>query len=208
MRIVLITSKLNFETAGGSVIDIHLKAKGLVELGHEVAVVTAYSSANIIKESLPYTVFEEQITALHFVKIQYQAYALIKKYERRADVFYIDGNHFVYSAGFYKLRGGKVSIVAFFNIRLACWADTHGNKEERGARLKRRIRFFIEHYFGVPLANRVDTFIFNTPMVEKMYSDFGYKKPSYILEDFVATEEIIQRESAISMVGGALEEEG
>ena len=61
MRIVFITSKLNFETAGGSVLDLHLKAKSLLELGHEVTVVTAFSRANKINQPLPYTVKEEDI---------------------------------------------------------------------------------------------------------------------------------------------------
>lgn len=113
MRIILITTKLNFKTSGGSVTDLHLKAKGLGELGHEVSVITTRSAANFIDRVLPYAVYEENIISHKYIKIQKEGYRIIKKYESKADVFYLDGNNFLYSGGFYKLLGGKAPIVAF-----------------------------------------------------------------------------------------------
>ena len=151
MRIGLITTKLNFKTGGGSVTDLHLKAKGLAELGHEVFVVTTRSAANSIEGKLPYKVYEENIEARNFIKLQYQAYRLIKQYENKAEVFYIDGNNFLYGAGFYKLSGGKIPIAAFFNMKLNCWRDPEMKAENFFFRVKRKFRFFLEHRLGNPV---------------------------------------------------------
>jgi glycosyltransferase involved in cell wall biosynthesis len=42
-------------------------------------------------------------------------------------------------------------------------------------RLKKKLRFIIEHRFGVPIANSMDAFIFTTPMVRQLYMNFGFK---------------------------------
>jgi len=199
MRIILITSKLNFVTAGGSVIDLHLKAKGLVELGHQVTVITAYSSANKITETLPYAVKEENIAAASFASVQYKVYHMLRKYESEADVFYIDGNNFLYGGGMFRMLGGRTPVVAFFNIKLSCWSDTQDNykkKQTLFAKIKRRARLLVEKYIGVKIANRMDAFIFTTPMVEKLCLDFGFKKSnSNVIPDFVSTREIIDKQN-------------
>lgn len=190
MRIFLIISKLNFETAGRSVIDAHLKAKGLAELGHDVTVVTAFSPANNITRKLSYKIREEFINSRGLLGIQRGVYRILRKYEVEADVFYIDGHIFLYGAGFYRLAGGKIPIVAFFNVKLSSWPD-------RYERLKQRARYFIEKSIGVFLANRLDAFIFNTPVLQKIYNDFGVglHKSNFLLPDFQDTKEIIQRYS-------------
>jgi len=193
MRICLITTKLNFKTGGGSVTDIHLKAKGLKELGHEVSVVTTRSAANSINDELPYAVYEENIDSAHFLRLQYKAYRLIKKYESKADVFYLDGNNFLYGGGFYKLLGGKTPLVAFFNMKLNCWRDPEMKIEFFFSRLKRKIRFFLEHLIGVPIVNKMEAFIYNTPMLAEVYFKFGHKKEKgSIIEDMVNTLDIIK----------------
>ena len=190
MRIILITSKLNFVSAGGSVADLHLKAKGLVDLGHTVTVITAFSRANNINRTLPYAVIEENITSGHLVAIQRGVYYILKKYESFADAFYIDGHIFLYGGGMYRLLGGQTPVAAFFNIRLNCWGDSQGNITNPPLlkRIKKKIRYAIEHWIGVPIASRLDAFIFNTPMVEKLYVQWGFpKSKSTVIEDFVDT---------------------
>ncbi|MBI4778922.1 glycosyltransferase family 4 protein [Candidatus Falkowbacteria bacterium] len=192
MKIILLTTKLNFKTGGGSVTDIHLKAKGLAELGHDVSVVTTRSAANTIDEKLPYAVYEENIDADNFIKLQYGAYKLIKKYEAKAEVFYIDFN-FLYGGGAYKLFGGKKFLAVFFNMRLNCWHDPEVKMENFFARAKRKSRFFLEYTIGNLLVNKIEAFIYNTPMLADIYYDFGYKKEKgHIVEDMVNTSEIIK----------------
>lgn len=196
MKIVLLTSKLNFETAGGSVADLDLKARVLQELGHEVSVITVFSRANKIVEPLPYTVYEEEIMAGDLIGTQRGAYKILKKYENLADIFYVDGHIFLYGGGLYRMLGGIVPIIAFFNIKLNCLGDTWGSqgKNTRIGRIKKKIRIFLERYLGAFIANHLDSFIFTAPTVEKIYLDFGFKKSkSNILPDFVNTQRIVER---------------
>ena len=187
MKIVLLTSKLNFKTAGGSVMDLHLKAKGLVDEGHTVTVVTAFSRANIILDPLPYAVIEENTDARDLLNIHYHAYKIIKKHQQLADVIYIEGQNFIYGGGLYRVLGGNVPIVAFFNTQL----NRDASKVESGdnslfSKFKKAIRPSIEMNIGVWIANHCDTFIFNTPNVQAIYKKFGYDiKKSVVIEDYV-----------------------
>lgn len=201
MRIVLITSKLRFEKnsspIGGSVVDLHLKAKGLAELGHEITVVTAFSNENRIPCPVPYKVIERNIQGRGLLGIQRGVYTLLWEFESKADVFYFDGHMFLYGGGAYRLLGGKVPVVGFFNVRLNAWADASGNAERPPflRRVKKRLRVWTERFFGAPIANRMDAFIFNTPQVQKLYHNFGIGrgKPNSVIEDFIATREIMKR---------------
>ncbi|MBI5045427.1 MAG: glycosyltransferase family 4 protein [Candidatus Niyogibacteria bacterium] len=197
MRIILITSKLNFETAGGSVLDLHWKAKSLQDEEHDVTVVTAFSRANKISIDLPYKVVEENIAPKGtLLSMQSGIYGLLKKYESAADAFYIDGHMFLYGGGLYRMLGGLKPVAAFFNVRLNCWADMTGNPARVSffKTLKKKIRSFMERRIGIPMANHLDAFIFNTPMVEKMYVDFGVdSKKTSVIEDFVDMKGIIER---------------
>lgn len=177
--------------------DVHLKAKGLLELGHDVTVVTAFSRANNITRRIPYKVCEEFVPYKGLLGLQYGIYRILRKYEKDADIFHIDGHMFLYGGGFYRLIGGKVPVVAFFNIKLNSWADTQGNATNPPIyhRIKKSIRYFLEHRFGAPIANHLDAFVFNTPMVEGMYLDFGVakNKPRAVIEDFVETKRLSER---------------
>ena len=198
MKIILLTSKLNFETAGGSVVDLHLKAKGLVEMGHEVTVITTFLEKNILKDDLPYRVCIENVAKRTLLHIQHRGYQILKKYEHEADVFYVDGQIFVYGGGLYRMFGGKVPVIAFFNVRLNCWGDTHGTttggRNSFLANKKKELRRIVEKYVGVPIANKLDAFIFTTPMVAQLYLDWGFdKKKTSIIPDFVDMQAIIKK---------------
>lgn len=201
MRIILITAKLNFASAGGSVVDAHLKALGLTGLGHEVTVVTPFSYANKINQPLPYALAEERVMARGLIGIQTGVYRLIKKYAPAADVIYIDGPSFVYAGGWYRWRGGRVPVAAFFNTRLNCWGDTHGTYSKKyqhpspAKKIKRKLRLWLEHRLGAPLANQLDAFVFTTPMLAKIYLDWGFDlKKSNVIPDFTNTEEITKEQ--------------
>src|SRR3989344_7743328 len=115
MRILFITSKLNFKTAGGSIEELDLLMQTLQNLGNDVKTITAFSASNVILEKRTYEVIEEQITSKRLFGIQWQLYKILKKYEHVADIFHIDGHIFLYGAGLYKLLGGKVPVAAYFN---------------------------------------------------------------------------------------------
>ena len=46
MKIILITSKFDFESGGGSSTELDQKARSLQEKGYEVEVITAFSKGN------------------------------------------------------------------------------------------------------------------------------------------------------------------
>ena len=196
MRVFLVTSKLNFETAGGAVYDLHLKARGLAEREHNVTVVTAFSYANKISIPLPYRVREEFVVSRGLIGIQRGVFRILKKYGKEADVFYVDGHMFLYGAGLYRFRSGSKPVLAFFNVKLNSWVP----KKTVTAlgwileHAKQNIRKLIERIFGVPLANRIDSFAFNAPTVEALYHRFGIanKKPCVILPDYVDAAAIMQ----------------
>lgn len=183
MRIVFITPKLNFKSAGGSVFDIDLKARALQELGHTVAMVTVFSGLNALIPPLPYPLVEEQITAKSQLGISWAIYKLLKKYEIGADFFHIDGHIFFYGAGLYKRLGGKVPIVAFFNRELVVFPQDIPSYEFGSVdfapptsfviKAKEKIRFFIEKYIGTWLANKIEITTFTSPVIQKVYNDFG-----------------------------------
>ena len=187
MRIGIITTKLNFETSGGSVMDIHFKAKGLVGLGHNVTVVTVFSLANNVTIKTPYQIREEYFKSRGLVGIQLAVYRTIRKHEKDFDVIYIDGHTFLYGAGMYRLISGQLPIVGFFGLRLNAWVDTPKSAKDY-------LRLWIERWFGVPLVNHIDAFIFSTPMIKKMYNDFGIGcRQSVVIENFVETDKLSKR---------------
>lgn len=196
MRFVLITSKLNFETAGGAVLDLHWKAKRLAERGHDVTVITAFSRVNRAVSELPYKVREENIAPLgDLLSIQRGVNWILKKYEKDADVFYVDGHIFLYGAGWYRLTGGRTPVAAFFNVRLNSWRPARQSALTiYGRRSAWQVtRWLIERAIGIPIANHIDAFIFNTPHLAGLYYDFGIGSgKSVIIEDFVDTRKIME----------------
>ncbi|MBF8280802.1 MAG: Glycos transf 1 protein, partial [Candidatus Magasanikbacteria bacterium] len=179
MRIFFITTKINFTTAGGSVPDLDQKARILGELGNEVTVITAFSNANSGHENVPYRVIEEQIPARDLLGIQRGILKILRRYENDADIFYIDGQVFLYGAGWYRLTGGRTPVVAFFNRELVCWPENISIFTERLsllARCKKRLRAWLERRIGMPIASKIDLLTFTSPMLEKAYTDFGLRK--------------------------------
>lgn len=180
MRIVFITSKLNFKKSGGSVEEIDFIIRAFQKLGNEVTVVTAFSEANDLPAYLPYSVIQENIKGEGFFSIQRGGLWLLRKYSSQTDFFHIDAHLFMYAGGFYRLFGGKVPIVAFFNMFLTCWPQYVSSlfpqiKKSFSLLVKEKIRWCLERYIGMILANHVDFFSFVSPTLRGMYEDFGLK---------------------------------
>lgn len=180
MKIYCITTKLNFVNGGGSSDENDLLFRTLQNMGNEIVVITAYSSINNIPNQLPYKVIEENLSSKRQLGIQLEIFRLIKKYAEQADVIHIDGHIFLYGAGTYRFLGGDIPIMAFFNRELTAWPENISTYLNQGnasiiRKIKQWLRFNIEHYFMVPLANYIDFFEFTNPILEKSYNDFGIK---------------------------------
>lgn len=181
MRIFFITPKLNFRTAGGSIEEFDLMIRTLIKLGNEVTVVTVFSAINYIPDPPPYKVIEENINSARLFGIQAGILKILRKYEKEADFFHVDGHIFLYGAGFYRKFGGKVPISAFFNRELSGWPEnisTFFSKQQDNIfiKLKKKLRWYIEKYFFMPFANGIDLLIFTNPVLKAEYEDFGLRR--------------------------------
>lgn len=182
MRIFFITSKLNFKSAGGSVDEMDLMMRMLQKYGCEVTAVTVFSDFNDIDRPLPYEVKKEHIGFKGLLGIQWEAFKIFRKYSHQADVFQVDGHLLLYAAGFYRLFGGKVPILLFFNRELTAWplnvsAFFNGTlrKESILKRIKSKIRWYVEKCLMMPAVRFVDFYTFTSSFLQKAYQDFGLK---------------------------------
>lgn len=192
MKIFFITSKLNFKTSGGSIEEFDFIIRTLMELDNEVTAVTVFSYMNDMPSDLPYKVIEENIASRRLPGIQKGIFKILKKYESQADIFHIDGHLGLYGAGLYRRLGGKTPVVAFFNQFLTCWPQWVSSLFKQPGRsffikAKAKMRWLIEKYLGMPLANGLDLFAFVSPTLRKMYEDFGLRKSD---NDFVVGDSI------------------
>lgn len=181
MKIFFITSKLNFRTAGGSIEEFDLMIRTLIRLGNDVTAVTTFSYANDIPNPLPYKLIEENITARGLFGIQAGIFKILKKYSNQADFFHVDGHNFLYGAGLYRLLGGRIPVSAFFNRELSSWPENISSlfgvpKDSFPVKLKKQLRRWIEKYFLMPIASRMDIIFYTNPVLRQAYEDFGMRK--------------------------------
>lgn len=186
MKIFFITSKLDFRTAGGSVEEFDLMMRTLQGLGNSVTAITVFSKVNDIPAQLPYQLIEENIPSRRLLGIQKGIFQILKKYSKDADLFHIDGHLFLYGAGLYRRLGGKVPISAFFNRELNCWPEDkstlfYTNKDSLFVRCKKTIRWYLEKYIGMPIANGIDLRSFISPMYKALYENFGMRKDNNLV---------------------------
>lgn len=198
MRIVWFTSKLNFESAGGSVEEIDFILTKLLSLGHDVTAVTCYSKGNRITHTLAYPIIEEHCPTTRLLGTQKWICRKLRQYEGDADVFIVDGHLFMYGAGFYRLFGGK-PIAAFVNQFLSCWEQYTSSlfpvpSITKYARLRKILRTRIEQLFLKLLANRLDIFAFVSPTLRRMYEDFGLRRSGadMVIGDPINIQELIR----------------
>ncbi len=181
MRITFITSKINLLTAGGSVPDLDLKARTLQAAGHQVRVVTVFSKGNKLDRAFPYPILEEFAPPNSLWSSQKGVFDLMRKYEADTDLFHTEGQ-FMYAGGAYRLFGGRIPVIAFFNRELISWPGAEGTTWS----LKQRARYAVERYALTLAANRIDGSIFTSPSLKEAYRRFGYRgEPSLTLPDFV-----------------------
>src|SRR3989344_1356419 len=183
MRIGFLTTKINFEGAGGSVPDLDCKVRLLRKAVHEVYVLTLFSEKNDYSD-LPYPVYERRLRGKKsWLAVQRQVFAALRAYHQRTDAFHVEF-HFLYGAALYRLFSGK-PVVVFYNREMAAW--------ESGTGVRARIRRTVEKILCRTLGLVADQHYFTTPFLAKMYADFGlrlHKNQSSIIVDFFDPEEM------------------
>ncbi len=180
MRIFFITSKLNFRTAGSSVDETDLMMRMLQGYGNKVTAVTVFSHKNDIPKPLPYRIIEEQISSKRLLGIQWQAFKILRKYSKEADIFQIDGHLLLYAAGLYRLLGGKAPTLLFFNREQTAWplnvsAFFNPPKDNLFLKIKKKLRWGIERFLMTPVVRWADFYTFTNLILQKEYEDFGLK---------------------------------
>ena len=116
-------------------------------------------------------------------EIERRAIGVLKKYESQADVFHLDGHLFLFGAGAYRRWGGKIPVSAFFNRELTSWPELISVFFGRSSyslfkKMKRGLRYVVERYIGMFLANGIDLTTFISPFFQQAYEDFGLRKKS------------------------------
>lgn len=185
MRIIFVTSKLNFISAGGSITDTDLKAENIKAMGHDVSVLTVYAQNNIITKTLPYRLIEERFNTRYHLRVQYQIWKVLKKYSGEADIFHVEGQYML-GAGLYRWLRGAKPIVLHFNREYFAWRK--GPFTVNPIRFfKQRIRYLLERLLAWLIANKNDHFMFNTPFLRDAFERFGlnFIRPATIMPDFV-----------------------
>ncbi|MDO8584856.1 MAG: glycosyltransferase family 4 protein [bacterium] len=203
MRIIFFTTKLNFETGGYSTPELDLKLRALKALGHNVTVVTLFPGINRGAIPSAYPVIEERIGTSGQLAIHYGVYGMLKKYEKRADVFHVDGTVSLYGAGLYRMLGGRTPVVAGLNREQTSFPPFRKRREKFSvtrtfAELRRNIRYVIEKTIGIYLANHIDGFVYCSPMLRDRYIRFGLDvKKSFFIFDFLDAEDILRHKRAV-----------
>lgn len=165
MKVLFVTTKVNFERAGGSVPDLDCKVKEMQHYGADVRVLTVYSNMNQKPLNVPYPMEEEHVHSGSLLRIQWDVFQFLRVHEGNADVIHIEGQ-FAYAAALYRLMGGR-PIVAFFNRELTVWDEYHT--------IKLKLRRVFEQLLFRFLVRRIDHLYFTAPTLHEWYVKFGLR---------------------------------
>lgn len=192
MRIFIIETKLDLKGGGGSNIDLHSTACSLVDIGHEVSVVTVAPSRNKLPEDLPYAVIEEPITSWSpGLRSKLATVSLLRRLESRADIFQIEAPSLFLAGALYRKLGGSVPVIAhLMNYGFFCTSPERMNAEcyrhctlldqlrhRQGRPLKKVLGSplrTVEHVAGRLLINNIDRFMALTEPVAEVHSWYGF----------------------------------
>src|SRR3989344_9074818 len=105
MKIFIVTTKLNFKAAGGSMMEIDIIARVLQRFGNEVKVVTIFPQANDLEPKPPYEVVAHRVYSGRQLGLQKGILQVLKAHEQEADAYMVDGHIFLYGAGLYRRLG-------------------------------------------------------------------------------------------------------
>lgn len=186
MKITFVVTKLNY--TGGEYYDIVRQARALVEIGHELTILTIFPRLNNIIEELPFKVIEEPAPSNRLLPLQFYIYKLLKKYSGQTDIFYLFATAFLFGGGWYRFRVKSGKPVATYINSYADYVEGFYRNEPLYPRanlaggqswfrkIKHKTRIILERYFGVYLINHLDAIIMMSKTVAEYYIRIGVKK--------------------------------
>lgn len=192
MNITFIITKINLR-GGASNTSLDLKAKAMQEWGHNVKTITLLSDSNNFPDAPAYQLIEKTSKYRNWLYNQWRAYKVLKEFEGRTDIFYFEGHQFLWGAGFYKWRKNSKPVICHFN-RLPYLFFEEGllykakniPKKSLFKKIKSSFRVNFEKTIGIKLANYLDYFTADSPMVKNLYASFGLDKNKIeVLPDFM-----------------------
>lgn len=183
-------------SGGGSNFDLDTKLRYLESRGHEVFLITIFSSDNKFISEVPYQIMGKE-SPKKFFGMQKYICDVLKKYENDTDVYYLHGPVFLWAGGRYRKEGGCVPVVVFANnytpgmnlsrvgrgVKNWIWAKKH---------------LIWEKIFGLNYAKYVDKIIADSPIVKNIYSTYGISdKKIEVMPNFIDLEELKESKKAI-----------
>jgi glycosyltransferase involved in cell wall biosynthesis len=193
MKIAIIDIRLNLKTGGGSNHDLHLLASGLVNLGHEVMVISLNPSLDAYPDNLPYRVIPEGLNSSRFGRnVRLALQKVLHKYENQVDIYHLNHPDLSPGAAIYRQLGGKVPVVATLNNYYFCTDATRidmncirhcgllqrvWHRPQNIARKAALLPFHaFEYFLGTRLINRVDAFIAVSKPISEIFSLYHHIK--------------------------------
>ena len=187
MKIAFIDTKLNLKTGGGSNQSLHLVASKLVDLGHQVMVITLSPTLNAYPENLPYRVISEGMISNRLDKKHRLAlHRVLHRYENEVDIYHLWEPWLILDAAIYRRLGGKTPIVVYLNNYPFCTNLSLMDHEcYKRCGLMRRIQHrtenpvrkalllpfrALEYSLEITMLNQVDAFTAISPAVAEIYS--------------------------------------
>jgi len=181
VKIYIYTLRFNLKTGGGSHHALAANIRSMREAGHIPILTTFHSSDNAYSER-PCEMREENFGG-GFISLQHH---VAKRMLESADanVHLIFGPTLMWAGGIYKRNGGAVPVVVSLNnytpgMGLQSTAMQSAKKSEIFLRIRKgihRAKWYVwEKLIGIKYARAIDRAVFDSPIVEKNYADFGYR---------------------------------
>jgi glycosyltransferase involved in cell wall biosynthesis len=199
MKIGLVDSELKIKTGGGTSQQLDSQIKGLLDLGHEISLITLFPAADECPEQLPFKVMQENLSSNWFGRFLLKHKSklgflvlikVLRKYESLVDVYYINKTWLVLGGALYRALGGRRPVAANLNgfyfcpnremMDMSCWKEC-GLKQrifhQKGSLFKRVMLSpfrTLKRGIEVSLVNRIDAFLPVTELMGEAYTKQGY----------------------------------
>lgn len=187
MKICFVITKLNIN-GGGENHDVIMKVRALQEKGHEVVVVTIFSTFNNIPKDINVCIIEEQAKTIGLLGLQIFIVRLLKKHAPRTDVFYLVGSSFIFGGGWYRIftknskpivadLNGYVDFVEAYYKKESLYPSAYlPHTQSLLRKVKYQARILLERSLGVYLINHLDAIVIMTKTIAQYYIRAGIKK--------------------------------
>ena len=206
MNIIFIAPKINL-SGGGSNSNTDLRIKTLKESGHNVKIVTLFSKYNKLPEKNPYEIIPYNKKPKRWIFVNFFVFRILKKYQKEADLFYLDGPQFLWGAGFYRLFGKKPIMIHLNVLPYAILEHGTGLYAEKDIKipLVKKIKFWIRSkiggYIDIYFSNKMDGLTCTSPIIREQCIEFGLKESNlYLLPEFIDTKIFVQNKSKESLM--------